>query len=332
MILSKLYFWINLLFMRRSSGACLANRTCRRKCKSLLKKSVKNISKKILNISKTPLNLLLKTSPILYEGEYIGEIQLVMSREIIKNELILNIIVIIGLTILITVGISVTSIFITRRYISRPLSTLQNSATAIAQGNLEAFIDTSSSDEIGSLAKDLNVMRESIKDLFGALRESKEKLEDYSCTLEEKVEERTSELTEALEQETAIREVLNVISQSTFKLQPVLETLIENATRLAGAEQGFIFRLDGETYRLAVDCGASAEFRDFVRHNPIRPGRETLVGRTALERRTVHIPDAVADPEYRWAESQRLGGFRTMLGVPMIREGTPIGVDCALEK
>src|SRR6266545_4557000 len=142
----------------------------------------------------------------------------------------------------------------------------------------------------------------------------------------QELQDRNRDLTEALEQQTATSEVLKVISSSAFDLGPVLETLIQNATRLCGAEKGFIFGLDGDTYRLMADQGASPEFRDLIQRHPIAPGRGTLVGRTALERRTVHIPDALADPEYAWAESLRLGGFRTMLGVPMLREGAPIGV------
>ncbi len=140
------------------------------------------------------------------------------------------------------------------------------------------------------------------------------------------IQERNRDLTEALEQQTATSEVLKVISRSTFDLQPVLKTLVENATRLCGAERGLIFRREGEAYHLAVDHGASPEYRDFVQRNPIGPGRGTLVGRTALECRPVHIPDALADREYQWAEAQMLAGFRTMLGIPMLREGVPVGV------
>lgn len=138
---------------------------------------------------------------------------------------------------------------------------------------------------------------------------------------------RTSEdLTEALRQQTAISGVLKMISGSPFVLQPVLETLIENVARLTGAEKSFIFRLEGEAYRLAANYGASPELKNLMDHNPIPRGRETLAGRTALECQAIHIPDVAADPEYRWPEAERLGGIGTMLAVPVMREGAPIGV------
>jgi len=131
---------------------------------------------------------------------------------------------------------------------------------------------------------------------------------------------------QALAEQTAVRGVLEALSRSAFDLGAVLHTLIESATRLCRAEKGFIFRLEREGYRLAVNFGASEHFREFIERHPIRPGRGTLVGRTAVEGRTVHIEDAATDPEYVWHESQRLGGFHTMLGVPIVRNGVVIGV------
>jgi signal transduction histidine kinase/CRP-like cAMP-binding protein len=142
----------------------------------------------------------------------------------------------------------------------------------------------------------------------------------------QELEARNRDLVEALEQQTVTGEFLKVISRSTFDLQPVLESMVQSATRLCDADSGLIFRRDGEVYRVAAAHGPLTEFRTIIRQQPIQSGRGTLVGRTALERCAVHIPDVLADPEYRWAEAQRAGGYRTALGIPLLREGMPIGV------
>jgi GAF domain-containing protein len=136
-----------------------------------------------------------------------------------------------------------------------------------------------------------------------------------------------NELRESLQQQTATADVLKVISRSTFDLLTVLETLVGSAARLCDADKGFIARREGAGYRLAASFGFAPEFVEYMAQYLIEPGRNTLVGRTALEGRTVHIPDVRTDPEYTWYEAlERSGGVRTILGVPLLREGVPIGV------
>jgi GAF domain-containing protein len=138
--------------------------------------------------------------------------------------------------------------------------------------------------------------------------------------------QRTDDLSESLEQQTATSEVLQVISSSPGQLQPVFDMLVDSAARLCRAECASIFRLAGGAYHLTAVHGFSEEYRQFARHNPIPPGRNSVVGRTALEGRTVHIPDCMSDAEYNWFQSQEIAGFRTVLGVPLLHEGAPIGV------
>ena len=266
-----------------------------------------------------------KTSDIVYAGQKVGTIQLVMSREIIKKELIVNISVIVNLTLVIIAGISVTSIFITRRYISRPLLELQNSATAIAQGDLEALIDTSSSDEIGSLAKDLDVMRDSIKQLFGELSDSKDKLEEYSRTLEQKVEVRTQELARSVEELKALGEVSQAVS-STLDLQKVLATIVAHAADLSGAESGAIYEFNepSEEFQLRATHRMSEELIQAIREGGVKLG-ETALGWAGANREAVQIPDILEEPTYPTSEIMKQEGFRALLAVPLFREDRLIG-------
>src|SRR5262245_34982812 len=147
-----------------------------------------------------------------------------------------------------------------------------------------------------------------------------------NARLFEEVKARTEDLSESLQQQTATADVLKVISRSTFDLKSVLQTLVESAGRLCDADFATITRQIGGALFFAEAYGHSSEFIEYVRAMPVERGRGTATGRALLEGRVIHIADVLTDQDYTWAEAQRLGGYRTVLGVPMLREGVPIGV------
>jgi len=134
------------------------------------------------------------------------------------------------------------------------------------------------------------------------------------------------ELRQSLQQQTATADVLKVISRSTFDLRTVLNTLIESAAQLCEADLASIPRQSGAIFDHVATFGYNPNFQELLQRNPMGPGRGTITGRVMLEGKTTHIPDVLEDPEYKFVEGQKAGGYRTLLGVPLMREGAAIGV------
>src|SRR5215813_2584374 len=220
----------------------------------------------------------------------------------------------------------ISSLFIVWFYVGRNvvtrLTALSTGMRAIVGGRRDITIPIGGHDEITEMGRAVEVFRDNAIALDRLLAER----EQAAQQLEKVVGERTAELSVALEQQTATADVLKVISRSTFDLKSVLQTLVESAGRLCDADFAMITRQKDGVLFFAEACGYSSEFIEYVRALPVERGSGTATGRALLEGRVIHIADVLADPDYTWAEAQRLGGYRTVLGVPMLREGVPVGV------
>src|SRR5262249_11932507 len=134
------------------------------------------------------------------------------------------------------------------------------------------------------------------------------------------------ELRQSLQQQTATADVLKTISRSSVDLETVLGTLVETVARLCRADQAHMFRLRDDKYHMLAACGLTEQVKDFLLTHPLAVDRGTITGRVVLERRVVHVPDVLQDPEFTYREGQKVVGYRTLLGIPLLREDSLIGV------
>jgi signal transduction histidine kinase len=214
-----------------------------------------------------------------------------------------------ALILLVGLGMAVFASLVIGRRVVGPIEILRRGAARIGSGDLDHRLEIKTGDELQELADEFNNMT-------GQLQES-------YANLEHKVEDRTRELTESLEQQTATSEILRVIASSPTDIQPVLDTVIENAVKLAGATRGHIRRLDGEFLKVVANYGETPEQVAIFESIPVKPIPETRSGRAVLERKPIQVLDAQVGANENTPAV--LAGARTLLAVPLLREGAPIG-------
>ena len=216
-----------------------------------------------------------------------------------------------ALVLVIALLISMAASYFLARALVRPLRALQAGAAQIGAGDLDRRIEVRTGDEIEGLAEQFNQMGADLKASYAGL--------------ERKVEERTEELTESLEYQTAISQVLRVISESPTDVAPVFETILDSATHLFGSSMAAVYRYDGRLVHVIATRNWPTEALEMARKfYPMPPDHALLAGRVIIARQALCIDDALADPSYDKAYATA-GGWRRIVGAPMLRDETPVG-------
>jgi len=270
-------------------------------------------------------SLITREAGIFYEGNKVGTILIQMTRERHRRQLMHQIYGISALTVVIISAIWITTILMTRRYITNPLKRLQDSASKIAVGELDAFVDQSGDGEIGMLARHLDRMRSAIKKLFHQLRESKDKLEEYSRTLEKKVENRTQELERSVAELKALSEVSQSVS-STLDLEKVLNNIVEHAVKLSKTDAGTIYEYHEaeKIFVPMINFGVDKAFVAIMKEAKFGIGDGTVLGMVGETRSALQVPDLTAIRDDR-IQYVREAGFMSVLAVPLLRKDRLVG-------
>src|SRR5262245_36276849 len=208
------------------------------------------------------------------------------------------------------------------RNIVRRLTVLNDGMLAIAGGKLDTPVVAKGADEIAAMGQAVEIFRKNTLERNELLVERAQAAE----RLERQVEERTAELTDSLEYQTATSGVLDVISRSPTDVQPVFDAIAESAARLCKAQFCHVFRFDGEFIHFEASHGLRAEGVEAIRgHYPMAPGPGSAAARSIVSRTVAEISDVFADPDYRQGEIARIVNYRSIVAVPMLKEGRPIG-------
>ncbi|MGW8185780.1 MAG: ATP-binding protein [Desulfobacterales bacterium] len=270
-------------------------------------------------------SLIAREAGIFYEGNKVGTILIQMTRKKHRRQLMHQIYGITALTVVIISAIWITTLLMTRRYITNPLKKLQDSASKIAVGDLDAFVDKSGDDEIGMLARHLDRMRSAIKKLFQELQENKDKLEEYSRTLEKKVENRTRELERSVAELKALSEVSQSVS-STLELEKVLNNIVQHAVKLSKTDAGTIYEYHEaeKIFVPMINFGVDETFVTTMTEAKFGIGDGTILGMAGETRSIIQVPDLtdIRDDRVQYVLE---AGFMSVLAVPLLRKDRLVG-------
>lgn len=272
-----------------------------------------------------PAKYVYKTSDIQYQGNKIGSIIIIMSREGLKQQILLQIYGIIALLIFIVTAIWITSSIATKKYIANPLQKLQDSASEIANGNLDIVVEKTGYGEVGLLAIHLDAMRKSIKTLFEDVSAGKQRIEEYSHTLERKVESRTREIIQTVEELKALGEISQAVG-SYLDVKTVLTSIVSHAVKLSKADAGTIYEFNekSQVFLPRINHGVDDAFVKQLGHSNVKIGDNSVIGKATFNKSPHQISDLSDRPEYP-LHFVKEAGFRALLAIPLLLRNRLIG-------